>query len=193
MIPIEINPRKDHKKRVFIVDNFYSNPDAVREFALSVPYKEDLRWYKGLRSLETYRPKGIKEAFEHIIGERIFNFEEHGFNGVFQLMYAKDPQVFHFDLQKWAAMIYLTPNAPLESGTRTHKSKINATSHKTDPDSDKAFNGNFYDSTKFENVDVIGNVYNRLAIMDAQSFHSAGFYFGDNPTNGRLTHLFFFD
>jgi hypothetical protein len=37
-------------KRMFIVDNFYSNPDQVREFALSVDYEKDLRWYKGLRS-----------------------------------------------------------------------------------------------------------------------------------------------
>lgn len=188
-----INPYMNQKKRVFIVDNFYTNPDEVREFALSVPYVEDLRWYKGLRSTTTYRPKGIKEAFEFIIGERINRFEEHGFNGVFQIMYSKDPQVYHYDMQKWAAMIYLAPDAPLESGTRTHRSRINGTTHRTDPNADLAFNGNFYDSTKFDIVDNIGNRYNRLAIMDAQCFHSAGPYFGDTPQNGRLTHLFFFD
>jgi hypothetical protein len=39
----------------------------------------------------------------------------------------------------------------------------------------------------------VGNIYNRLVIMDAQSIHSAGPYFGSNKTDSRLTHLFFFD
>jgi hypothetical protein len=29
--------------------------------------------------------------------------------------------------------------------------------------------------------------------MDAQHFHSAGSYFGQDKETGRLTHLFFFD
>jgi hypothetical protein len=90
-------------------------------------------------------------------------------------------------------MIYLTPDAPLVSGTRLHKSKINGARHILDANVDESFNGNFYDSTKFDIVDSVGNIYNRLVIMDAQSIHSAGPYFGSNKTDSRLTHLFFFD
>jgi tetratricopeptide (TPR) repeat protein len=191
-LPFYINLNKD--KNLFVVDNFYTNPDDVRDFALNfVEYKEDLNWYKGLRSTVTYRPDGIKEAFEEIIGKKIYNFEEHGFNGVFQITSAKDPQVYHYDAQKWAAMIYLTPNSPLESGTRTHRSKLNGTKHASEPNVDFAFNGNFYDSTKFEIIDNVGNIYNRLVIMDAQNIHSAGPYFGSAIHDSRLTHLFFFD
>jgi hypothetical protein len=179
-------------KRMFIVDNFYSNPDQVREFALSVDYEKDLRWYKGLRSTQAYRDDDIKASFEKIIGEPIQDWEQ-GYNGVFQIMTAEDPQVYHFDTQKWAAMIYLTPNAPIESGTRLHKSRINGTRHRDEPGADEAFGGNFYDSTQFDVIDAAGNVYNRLVIMDAGCFHSAGPYFGNSKENGRLTHLFFFD
>lgn len=181
------------KSRLFVVDNFYDNPDMVRDYALSVEYNKDNRWYKGTRSTVPYRPDGIKQAFEKIIGQQITTFEDHSYNGVFQLMVASDPQVYHFDMQKWAAIIYLTPNAPTESGTRLHKSRINGTRHSSEPFVDKAFEGNFYDATRFDTIDVVANIYNRLVIMDAQCIHSAGPYFGSDMTNGRLTHLFFFD
>jgi hypothetical protein len=90
-------------------------------------------------------------------------------------------------------MIYLTPNAPLISGTRTHRSRINGTRHRDEENADFAFQGDFYDSTKFDIADSAANIYNRLLIMDAGAFHSAGPYFGNNMETGRLTHLFFFD
>lgn len=183
-------------KRIFIVDNFYDDPDAVRDFALNqVEYHEDLRYYKGYRSKINYHPPGIKEAFENIIGRRLEVFEEHAMNGCFQITRSCDPQVYHFDDQRWAAMIYLTPNAPFQSGTRFHASKINGSRHADEHADiiDDAFNGDFYDSTKFDTVDSAGNVYNRCVIIDARHIHSAGSYFGNTMETGRLTHLFFFD
>lgn len=193
VLPFIINKKQNYKKRLFVVDNFYQNPDEIREYALTqVEYQEDLRWYKGLRSTTVFRPDGIKEAFEHIIGERIVDFNS-GYNGVFQIMRSHDPQVYHYDTQKWAAMIYLTPNAPLISGTRMYESRINLTHHRDDPGSDYAFQGDFYDSTKFDITDSAANIYNRLVVMDAGCYHSAGPYFGNDMQSGRLTHLFFFD
>ena len=188
-----INTSKN--KKLFIVDNFYSDPDSIRDFALKQEFKADIRWYKGLRTVRPYRNDEMKLAFERIMGEKIHNWEEHGVNGVFQITTAEDAQVYHHDLQKWAAMIYLSPNAPLESGTRLHSSKINGAKHYTQGDEiiDQAFSGGFYDSTKFNLIDSAGNVYNRLVIMDAMNIHSAGPYFGNSPETGRLTHLFFFD
>jgi tetratricopeptide (TPR) repeat protein len=185
----------NNNKRMFIVDNFYSNPDQIRQFALAQEFKTDIRWYKGLRTIRPYRTEELKRAFENIIGEKIYNWDEYGHNGVFQITTANDPQVYHHDEQKWAAMIYLTPNAPYESGTRLHTSKVNGVGHKSSGSEliDQAFSVGFYDSTKFNVVDSAGNVYNRLVIMDAGCIHSAGSYFGNTPENGRLTHLFFFD
>ena len=192
-LPFYINNRQDQARRMFVVDNFYANPDEIRKYALTqVEYEEDNRWYKGMRSTTVYRPKGMKEAFEHIIGQRIIDFES-GYNGVFQIMRSHDQQVYHYDTQRWAGMIYLSPNAPIVSGTRMHKSKINDTRHRDEAGADFAFQGDFYDSTKFDITDSAANIYNRLLIMDAGAFHSAGPYFGDTKENGRLTHLFFFD
>lgn len=188
-----INNPGVYQKRLFVVDNFYADPDAVRNFALTqVEYQEDIRWYKGKRSTSVFRPDGMKEVFESIIGGPIYDFTS-GYNGVFQLMYSNDQQVYHYDTQRWAAMIYLTPDAPVESGTRLHKSRRNGTRHRNDVGADDAFRGDFYDATQFDIADQSANVYNRLTIMDAGCFHSAGPYFGNTPETGRLTHLFFFD
>jgi hypothetical protein len=179
-------------RKVFVVDNFYDDPDRVRNYALSVEFSADIRWYKGLRSKETYRPHSIKRAFENIIGQTITLWDD-GYNGCFQITTSNDPQVYHYDQQRWAGMIYLTPNAPLESGTRSHRSKITGLRHSSQEGIDMSFSSGFYDSTKFDTVDNIGNIYNRLLIMDARAIHSAGPYFGQNEQDGRLTHLFFFE
>ncbi len=185
---------KGFAKRLYVIDNFYTNPDQVREYALnSVEYVADLRYYKGLRSTLAYRPPGVKESFESIIGQPITTWEEYGYNGCFQICTAEDPQVYHNDTQRWAAMIYLSPDAPAESGTRLHRSKITGARHVRDVSFENTFAGGFYDSTKFDVVDHAGNIYNRLVIMDAECIHSAGPYFGYNKPTGRLTHLFFFD
>lgn len=182
------------KPRLFVVDNFYSNPDHVRNIALSAEYVEDLRFYKGFRSKKQWIWEGTKEAFEKIIGQPITRFSEyHGQCGKFQYTTAKDPQVYHYDGQTWAAMIYLTPNAPMQSGTNLLASKINSARHADDPTIDAAFSGGFLDSTKFDIVDSAANIYNRLVIMDARCIHAAGPYFGQSIADGRLIHLFFFD
>lgn len=180
-------------KRLFIVDDFYDDPDAVRNYALSQEYTSDNNWYKGQRTTKAFRPPGIKQRFEQIIGQKIVRWDEYGYNGVFQLMVASDPQVYHYDNQRWAAMIYLSPNAPVESGTRLHRSRVNGTRDSRELGIDDAFAGNFYDSTRFDTIDIAANIYNRLVIMDAKCVHSAGPYFGSDFNNGRLTHLFFFD
>jgi hypothetical protein len=191
MKQFELN--KSFNKRLFIVDNFYNDPNTVRDIALSMEFVEDLRYYKGLRSTKPYRSQDIKSFFETIIGEHITNWEGHGFNGCFQITTAEDPQVYHCDMQKWAAMVYLTPNAPYDSGTRLHIHKETGLFNGTQPEIGQAFAGGFYDSTKFDTLAMAGNVFNRLVIMDARNIHSAGTYFGNSRETGRLVQLFFFD
>lgn len=191
MTNFDINPQRN--RRLFVVDNFYSDPFSVREFALSQNFVQDIRYYKGLRSEYTYRPQELREAFEYIIGEEIVNWDYHGVNGCFQITTAEDPQVYHCDMQRWAGVLYLTPDAPLSAGTRLHKHKQTGLSHGSEPTIGDAFSGGFLDSTKFDIVADASNVFNRLVIMDAKHIHSAGTYFGNSKETGRLVQLFFFD
>lgn len=186
--------RVSSKKRLFVVDNFYANPNLVREFALAQKYEEQSDWYKGRRTFDRFHTPQLKAAFESIMGEKINNWEEHGMNGKFQFCVPQNPLVYHYDSQKWAAMIYLTPDAPFMSGTSLYAHKETRIRHIDEhPEADKCFSGGFYDSTKFELVDTIGNVFNRLVIFDARSFHAAHQYFGTDIHNSRLFQIFFFD
>ena len=191
IIPSTINRKP--QKTIWVVDNFYSNPHAVREYALQQEFAPDLNYFKGSRSLEQYFVPGTKQAFEEIMGIKIREWESHGMCGRFQYCTSQDPLVYHNDGQTWAAMIYLTPDAPYHTGTSLYASK-NGARRTGDPNFDSTiYAGGFYDETKFELVDSIGNVFNRLFIFDAQNIHAASKYFGQTKEDSRLFHIFFFD
>jgi hypothetical protein len=185
---------------IIVVDDFYSNPDLIRDFAINNLNFNSSDYHKGMRSSESFILNGTKEKFEQIIGKSIVNWNNPSYaNGKFQFCTSLDPIVYHTDIQSYAAMVFLTPNAPLQSGTATYKS-IYTNTIKIDSDEThtKTFKGlsndlNFYDKTSFEVVDSIGNIYNRLIIFDSKNIHAAVNYFGDSIENSRFFHLFFFD
>jgi len=181
---------------VFIVDNFYADPYSVREYAMNQEYEKnpDNYGYVGSRTTKQYFPLGIKERFEEIIGEKIVKWEEHGYNGRFQYNVAGQPLVFHCDEQKWAGLIYLTPNAPYQAGTRLLAHKKNRVRFNKEPKIMECFSQEtFLDGTPFETVDHVGNVFNRLVIYRGGLIHAASEYFGHNMETGRLWQMFFFD
>lgn len=183
-------------KKLWVVENFYANPESIRQHALNVPYVEGGlgRGFIGRRSEKQYLWPGLKERFEIIMGTAITAWESHGMNGRFQMCYAGQPVVYHCDAQKWAGMIYLTPNAPFHTGTNLIAHRETKARTYNDPNFDKVFPDEaFLDGTPFEPVDCIGNVFNRLVIFDASSLHCAGGYFGSRPDNTRLWQMFFFD
>ena len=181
---------------LIVVDNFYTDPQAVREIALAQEYAPDLRYHKGQRTSTKYFAPNTKQVFESLIGRRITRWTEYEYNGIFQYCTAEDPLVYHSDMQSYAAAVYLTPDAPVETGTSFYRSKEHPEvreCHVSDPRYNEVFKGGFYDKTKFELVDTVGNVFNRCAIWNSKLIHSASQYFGTNKYDSRLFHLFFFD
>ena len=194
--------KREHKDLI-VVDNFYENPDLVRSFAMNSLGFEPSDYHKGQRSSERFYLKDTKEKFEMIIGRRITNWDHPNYaNGVFQFTTAQDPIVYHVDTQTYDAMVFLTPNAPLETGTAFYKSKFTGATifdgtHNPE-EFEKTFKGvstnlNFYDSTQYELMDEVANVYNRLVLFNAKRIHAATKYFGDEINNARFFQLFFFD
>lgn len=188
----KLNSKSLQKKRIFVVDDFYADPNLVRNFALNADFHADINWYKGRRTQKKYLTPEMKTAFEDLMGIKIKKWD-HGMNGSLQYCTPEDLLVYHYDSQTWAGAIYLTPDAPFDTGTSLFAHKETKIRHMDEPGADACFNGGFYDSTKFELVDTIGNVYNRLVIWDARCFHAANKYFGQTLQDSRLFHLFFFD
>jgi hypothetical protein len=195
---IRINPELQKNKRAFVIDNFYEDPYAVREYALQQEFFDD-PGYIGRRTRTQHLFSGLKETFESIIGEKISEWESYGMNGRFQHNFAGEKLVYHCDQQRWAGMIYLTPDAPPECGTSMYRHKGTKIHHNSQINWDdgtglKVFNQKtFLDKTPYEPVDVFGNIFNRLVIFDGGCIHAASEYFGSDINDCRMWQMFFFD
>ena len=175
-----------------VVDNFYSNPDEVRNFALTLSYsKHD--YHPGKRT-QTFANETHKQKFEHIlrhVAGKIIRFSTVDDsnntveNGVFQYTTASDRSWIHKDSYNtnWAGIIYLTPNAPSSAGTGIFE-LIDGDYTNADKYSQ--------DITKWKLVNNIGNIYNRLVLFRSDQYHMSMDYFGSSIEDGRLFQVFFF-
>lgn len=196
---------ENSNKRFFVVENFYQDPYAVREFALNSVYFEG-EGAVGSRTRKQFLFEGVKERFEDIMGKKILEhtpdgkgWRDIGINGRFQTCTAGTPLVYHCDEQMWAGMVYLTPDAPPQCGTTFFKHRKTGIRHSSEINWGsgqelEVFNQKtFLDGTPYEMVDKIGNVFNRLVIFDGRLIHCASEYFGWDLHSSRLFHMFFFN
>lgn len=174
---------------LLVIDNFYADPDSVRNFALSQEFSVKGN-FPGMRT-KSFFTEDVKQAIEHYMqfaGKITNTYEKSGYTGAFQVATAMDRTWIHSDpYNMWAGVCYLTPNAPHTSGTGLFRHKATGNYRKVDQD----YEG--YDYTKWDLFDVIGNRYNRLIIYRGDLFHASLDYFGDSVNNGRLFQTFFFD
>jgi len=181
------------KPTIWVVDNFYNDPMRIREFALSQEFNLS-EYHRGKRTEHQFEIPGTKEAFERIMGMKISNWTEtHGMCARFQHCTCEDALVYHADYQTWAAAVYLTPDAPYECGTSLLAHKKTGIRHVNIEGSDVIWANGHLDSTPWEPIDVVANVFNRLLIWDGKCPHSASKYFGYDKYDSRLFHMFFFD
>ena len=178
------------RTNVIITDDFYSNPDQVREFALSQDFDVTGN-YPGSRT-RSFLNEDTKQAIIRIIqnaGGNVTNWHEaDGLTGSFQITTSSDRSWIHSDyFNGWAGVLYLTPNAPYSGGTGLYRHKASGNHYRIDTDYESQ------DMTKWDLFDVIGNRYNRLVMYRGNMFHSSLDYFGSNKLDGRLFQLFFFD
>lgn len=200
---VEFN--SNQKPRFWVVDDFYADPDKVRDYALSQVFFEG-EGAVGWRTRKQFLFDGLKEQFEKIINKKILDHTEQntgwydrGINGRFQACEAGTKMVFHCDSQQWAAVLYLSPDAPPQSGTSFYRHKETKVRHSSEiawgtGDEFRTFNQKtFVDPTPFERVDTVGNVYNRLVLFDGKLIHSGNDYFGWDIPSSRFFQIFFFD
>lgn len=183
-----------------VIDNFYNNPLEVRNHILEQEFKVRGN-YPGQRTVSyaSIELRNIIQKWIYPFGGKITMFplekNETNYNGSFQYTTSRDRSWFHVDSwNNWAGVLYMTPNAPLNSGTALYRFKDGTRfdyEQKMRENKEQIENATT-DFTKWEIVDKIGNVFNRLVLFNANHFHSSMNYFGHNKETGRLFQVFFF-
>jgi hypothetical protein len=152
------------------VDDFYINPWQVREFALNQEFAVRGN-YPGQRTV-SFLNDSLKETIQKIVQPHagsVTHWSEDQYTGSFQYTVATDRSWIHADsTTDWAGVCYLTPDAPLSSGTGLFKHKTTGRmkyDYKTEKMSDaKEAWDECQDMTKWEMVDRVGNIFNRLIL-----------------------------
>jgi hypothetical protein len=196
------------------VDNFYENPDSIREFALSQPFykAEDGAW-PGKRTKELHE---IDSKFFHDFCAKVFSiYYDFAFADIewtistnFQLIEPlsfdknslKNHGWIHVDESTvFAGIIYLNPTIDINCGTSLfkvideEKMKNNQTTAKSNYYKygiDKNYESDILDHNQnFIETMRFNNIYNRLISFDGQTYHGANNFFTDKEP--RLTQVFF--
>ena len=143
--------------------------------------------YPGPRT-RSYATKEVKQKIEKVIGKRITRWktESTAYNGAFQFSTSRHRSWIHTDAYNThAGVLYLTPDAPLTAGTATFRYKATRDRYKNLTTLEQT-DDHSQDMTKWEVVDQIGNVFNRLILFNSKQFHMSVDYFGTNKYNSRL-------
>lgn len=168
---------------MIVIDNFLPYPNVVREWVLQQEFKscEEITRDSGYPNTwpgkRTTVVNELDGSYANSVLSRIADLAVSYFGvsknltirSSFQLTTEKDGDSWiHKDNDVHVAgILYLTPNAPIDSGTV------------------------LYSNPPHEPIDIIGNVYNRLVLYKADSFHKSNKYFGNDLRTGRLTQVFF--
>lgn len=188
---------------LIVVDNFYNNAQSTRDYILTQEFSVKGN-FPGQRTI-SYATQHLKDVIQGYVGPfggKITEFPIPSetdtkaiYNGSFQYTTSRERSWVHADgWNNWAGVLYLTPDAPLSAGTAFYRfkngeyseedAKLLNTKEQTDNCSQ--------DLTKWELVDRVGNVFNRLILFNSKRFHMSMDYFGDTKENSRLFQVFFF-
>ena len=197
---------------VTVIENFYENPDAIREFALAQDYtfchdRPNLKYvYPGGRTKDLF---DLDSALHEKICKKlvsVFHNAEHDYmrwalSTNFQSVSADyNEGVIHTDHDTiFAGVLYLTPDAPLNSGTSLYKKSKTFNEKKylqaLDKNDAKFRAGKMKMDTSyhsmFDEVVRVNNVYNTLIIYEGRHFHAANQFFGKTLEDSRLAQVFF--
>lgn len=190
---------------LIIIDNFYNNAIETRNYILTQDFFVKGNYPgKRTKSYANEELKSIIQKYVEPFGGKITEFplpKEDGsdsskiYNGSFQYTTSRDRSWVHIDgYNNWAGVLYLTPDAPLSSGTSFYNFYDGTTcaSDMKILDNKKEIDRWSQDLTKWKKVDEVGNVFNRLILFNSNRFHMSMDYFGDCKENGRLFQVFFF-
>jgi hypothetical protein len=208
--------------RLCVIDDFYPDPQLVRRYALSLPYKEmessqEKTFYKGrlTESQHPYSQLGLELIAQQL--RKLVCWPTP--TGEFRLIFERekdDPQRktwIHFDsmVTRYAAILYLNEPPQCDGGTAFYRHRETGWDDVPDFNSDawqeatqrthkapdtllKMFQEDGFEiDSKWDQLTMVPMRFNRCIIFDCRQFHARLGGFGRSNDDGRLTQNFFFD
>lgn len=203
---------------ITIIDNFYPDPDLIRNFALSQEFKssENGGW-PGKRTKDIIE---LDEELHNFFIKSIMNvfypmeFEyECEFETSFQLIESRNENQYnsknrgwlHHDAVIFGGVVYLTKDPEPNTGTSIYKPKKGHHQHKqlwvktksedylnessiSDEDYENIMNDQY---SLFDETITVENVYNRCVLFGGNVIHGAKTFGTRKGKNARLTQAFF--
>lgn len=197
---------------VTVIENFYENPDVIREYALAQKYvfcheRQNLEYVypggrtKDLFDLDKILHEKICSKLISIFHNTEYDYMRWAISTNFQSVTEEYKDgVIHTDHNTiFAAVLYLTPDAPLNSGTSLFKPNKNfdeAAYQKALKDNDTRFRSGQIEMdtsyhSMFDEIVRVNNVYNTLILYEGQHYHAANQFFGKTMADSRLAQVFF--
>lgn len=183
-------------KDIIVIEGFYNNPEQVREYALGLDYHIKGN-YPGLRSEpeSEQQSSSMRDYFGSLLGTRITTWPRE-YNTSYQLTVETDTTWIHHDDTEYAAVVYLTPNAPIDAGTAFYRLRDTGIDRwdQNDPDTDYNSNNDLLNNlNEWERTATVGNVFNRCVLFRGSLYHRSDVPgFGTSVADGRITQTFFF-
>lgn len=175
---------------LIVIDDWLPDPDKIRSFALKQNFTTT-GTFPGVRSrwINTSYKEFIDTELTSIFGKKPIHKKA---STQFQLVTGMEGPTsnwIHHDLNTWAGVLYLSPDAPLEYGTSLFRHKETKIMYGRDTTTEDHLNPD-----EWEETSKIGNIYNRLILYNGEIYHrSTTTGYGDKLENSRLTQVFFFD
>lgn len=204
---------------ITIIDDFYDDPDAIREFALEESYRYD---HEG-------RWPGLRSQFLHLTHDGLYN---HFCSQILKLWYlpnmelswqcdtcfqkvwrfSSDPNSLknrgwiHRDSEYlFGGLVYLDPNPAPNSGTILYQKKKNESWIGSAQQKSFLYNGVVsefdeekyneewnYNNDQFTESIRVENKYNRMILFSSKTWHAADNYWRPDDDDFRLFQPFFF-
>lgn len=200
-------------KSIIVIDNFYSNPNSVRELALESELfdKCDLSEnFSGNESIYNFYCDELVNKFQNILGSKIKIDENNNAFGRFRFSQKNDVRKtrVHFDNRDWSAVIYLTDVNCTNAGTvfvEHRETGLIGPPHDLDglesfgcqtaADFDRRFVLPYTLDSQAWSIHLrVPFKYNRLILFRGKElFHSHTHGFGEIFEDARLTQNFFFN
>lgn len=203
-------PSNSQVRDVMVVDNFYEDPDSVRDYALGLQYaKYSRQWYssaleirdnelkgKGIRLAHDAIKSRLAEITQSTIDDSTWATSGDGWNGAFhykKMRLFRNRSTIHNHCGRledvnigWSGLVYLSPNPKNDSGTSIWLQRKTGKAYSRE---------SIYDNRTddYDLVIRIKNQYNRLVLFNASVLHMGDKGYGLSMKKARLFQTFFFN